>query len=141
MNQEINGLRDLKEAAQQLLRFAGEDKIFTFEGDMGAGKTTFIKEICSALGVEDVVSSPTFSIVNEYLGRDNQPVYHFDFYRIKNLQEVYDIGYEEYFYSGYFCLIEWPEKIAELLPDHYIKVNITALNETQRRMGFVKIKP
>jgi len=141
MNLEINGLRDLEEAAQQLLRFAGEDKIFIFEGDMGAGKTTFIKEICAALGVEDVVSSPTFSIVNEYLGKDNQPVYHFDFYRIKNLQEVYDIGYEEYFYSGCFCLVEWPEKIAELLPDRYIKVTITALNETQRRMGFVKIKP
>jgi tRNA threonylcarbamoyladenosine biosynthesis protein TsaE len=141
MNLEINGLRDLEGAAHQLLTFAGDDKVIVFEGDMGAGKTTFIKEICHALGVEDVVSSPTFSIVNEYLSRDNQALYHFDFYRIKNLQEAYDIGYEEYFYSDSICLIEWPEKIADLLPEQYVKVTITAFNETQRRLSFVKIKP
>ena len=141
MNLEINGLQDLEGAAQQLLKFADDDKVIVFEGSMGAGKTTFIKEICHALGVADVVSSPTFSIVNEYLGRDNQALYHFDFYRIKNLQEAYDIGYEEYFYSDAICLIEWPEKIAELLPDEYVKVTITALNEAQRQISFVKIKP
>ena len=142
MKLEINGLNDLKEAAKQLLIFAGEEKIIIFEGDMGAGKTTFIKEICHALGVADVVSSPTFSIVNEYLiQNNNRPVYHFDFYRIKNLQEVYDIGYEEYFFSDSICLVEWPEKIAELLPETYIKVIITALNETERHISFVKIKP
>jgi tRNA threonylcarbamoyladenosine biosynthesis protein TsaE len=141
MNLEINGLQELKEAAKQLLNFAGEDKIFVFEGDMGAGKTTFIKEICHVLGVEDLVSSPTFSIVNEYLDKNSQSIYHFDFYRIKNLQEAYDIGYEEYFFSGCICLVEWPEKIAELLPDHYIKVFITAVNESLRQMRFVKIKP
>ncbi|WP_432712616.1 tRNA (adenosine(37)-N6)-threonylcarbamoyltransferase complex ATPase subunit type 1 TsaE [Pedobacter sp.] len=140
MNLKINGLQGLAEAAQQLLSFSGEEKIFVFEGDMGAGKTTFIKEICLALGIEDVVSSPTFSIVNEYLDQDQQPVYHFDFYRIKDLQEVYDIGYEEYFYSGNICLIEWPERITPLLPEEYISVGITALNETQRSMNFVKIK-
>ncbi len=141
MNLEINGLQDLEGAAKQLLKFADDDKVIVFEGSMGAGKTTFIKEICLALGVRDVVSSPTFSIVNEYLGQDNQALYHFDFYRIKNLQEAYDIGYEEYFYSDAICLIEWPEKIAELLPDQYVKVTITALNEAQRHISFVKIKP
>jgi tRNA threonylcarbamoyladenosine biosynthesis protein TsaE len=141
MNLDINGLQDLEGAAHQLLEFAGDDKVIVFEGSMGAGKTTFIKEICHVLGVEDVVSSPTFSIVNEYLGKEQQSLYHFDFYRIKNLQEAYDIGYEEYFYSDCICLIEWPEKIAELLPDQYIKVTITPLNEAQRRISFVKIKP
>lgn len=139
MNIEINGLQDLSEAAQKLLGFAGEEKIFIFEGEMGAGKTTFIKEICQALLVQDVVSSPTFSIVNEYLTEDDQTVYHFDFYRIKNLQEAYDIGYEEYFYSNSICLIEWPEKVAEILPDHYIKVAITASGPTQRILAFSKI--
>ena len=140
MNLEINGLQDLAGAAHQLLEFAGDDKVIVFEGSMGAGKTTFIKEICHALGVEDVVSSPTFSIVNEYLSKEKQSLYHFDFYRIKNLQEAYDIGYEEYFYSDCVCLIEWPEKIAELLPDQYVRVTITPLNEAQRRISFVKIK-
>ncbi|MET3113112.1 tRNA threonylcarbamoyladenosine biosynthesis protein TsaE [Pedobacter sp. CG_S7] len=141
MKLKINGLNELQEAAQQLLTFAGEEKIFLFEGDMGAGKTTFIKEICHALGVVDVVSSPTFSIVNEYLiQNNNRPVYHFDFYRIKNLQEVYDIGYEEYFFSDSICLVEWPEKIADLLPESHIKITIAALNETERNISFVKIK-
>jgi len=141
MNLEINGLQDLAGAAHQLLKFAGDDKVIVFEGSMGAGKTTFIKEICHALGVEDIVSSPSFSIVNEYLSREKQSLYHFDFYRIKDLQEAYDIGYEEYFYSDCICLIEWPEKIAELLPEQYVRVTITPLNEVQRRISFVKIKP
>ena len=141
MNLEINGLQELPGAAQQLLNFAGEEKIFVFEGSMGAGKTTFIKEVCLALGVSDLVSSPTFSIVNEYLTGDNLTVYHFDFYRIKDLQEAYDIGYEEYFYSGNICLIEWPEKIEPLLPEDYVKVHIETLSEQERRINFVKIKP
>ena len=141
MNLEINGLEELPGAAQQLLNFAGEEKIFVFEGSMGAGKTTFIKEVCLALGVSDLVSSPTFSIVNEYLTGDNLTVYHFDFYRIKDLQEAYDIGYEEYFYSGNICLIEWPEKIEPLLPEDYVKVHIETLSEQERRINFVKIKP
>jgi tRNA threonylcarbamoyladenosine biosynthesis protein TsaE len=141
MNLHINGLPDLKEAAHHLLNFAAEEKIFVFEGSMGAGKTTFIKEICLALGVTDRVSSPTFSIVNEYLGANQQAVYHFDFYRIKDLQEAYDIGYEEYFYSGQFCLIEWPEKIAPLLPETYIKVKIDLLSEETRNLSFLRIQP
>jgi tRNA threonylcarbamoyladenosine biosynthesis protein TsaE len=140
MNLHINGLHELKEAAHQLLAFAGEEKIIIFEGPMGAGKTTFIKEICLALGIADLVSSPTFSIVNEYITTAKEAVYHFDFYRIKDLQEAYDIGYEEYFYSGQVCLVEWPEKIEPLLPESYIKVTIDLIDEESRELCFVQIK-
>ncbi|RAJ34304.1 tRNA (adenosine(37)-N6)-threonylcarbamoyltransferase complex ATPase subunit type 1 TsaE [Pedobacter cryoconitis] len=139
MNIEINHLEELGSAAEALLSFAGNEKIFAFEGEMGAGKTTFIKVLCQKLGVTDVVNSPTFSIVNEYAAPGNQVIYHFDFYRIKNLQEVFDIGYEEYFYSGNICLIEWPQRIAELLPETYIEVEITALSEDKRSFTFTKI--
>jgi tRNA threonylcarbamoyladenosine biosynthesis protein TsaE len=137
MNIQINSQEDLKSAAIQLLEFAGEEKIFLFEGDMGAGKTTFIKVICEVLGVEDLVSSPTFSIVNEYLAKEDK-IYHFDFYRIKDLQEAYDIGYEEYFYSGDLCLIEWPERIALLIPEHHVKVDIQVTGTEQRIISFSK---
>lgn len=138
MKIEVNTLPELSSAAQALLAFAGEEKIFIFEGGMGAGKTTFIKALCAQLGVSDVVNSPTFSIVNEYAAADGI-IYHFDFYRIKNLQEAYDIGYEEYFYSGNRCLIEWPELVAELLPESYIKIEITIISPTQRTFSFTKI--
>lgn len=138
MKIEINSPEELDEAAKTLLNFAGEEKIFVFEGDMGAGKTTFIKAVSKALGVKDTVSSPTFSIVNEYdAGGIN--IYHFDFYRIKNLQEVYDIGYEEYFYSPNYCFIEWPEKIHELLPGNYIKTEINIISRTKRMLSITKI--
>jgi tRNA threonylcarbamoyladenosine biosynthesis protein TsaE len=137
MNIQINSQEDLKSAAIQLLEFAAEEKIFLFEGDMGAGKTTFIKVICEVLGVEDLVSSPTFSIVNEYLAKEDK-IYHFDFYRIKDLQEAYDIGYEEYFYSGDRCLIEWPERIALLIPEHHVKVDIQVTGPEQRLISFSK---
>lgn len=135
---EINGLSELGAAAGQLLAYAGDEKIFIFEGEMGAGKTTLIKALTKAMGVAETVSSPTFSIVNEYRA-GNDIIYHFDFYRIKNLQEAYDIGYEEYFYSGNICLIEWPEKIADLLPEKYIRVKISPISETQRLIGLSKI--
>jgi tRNA threonylcarbamoyladenosine biosynthesis protein TsaE len=131
MNISVNSLLDLEEAAKRLLEFSGSQKMFVFYGDMGAGKTTFIKALCSRLGVKETVSSPTFSIVNEYEG-NGQTIYHFDFYRIKSIQEAYDIGYEDYFYSGDICLIEWPEKIEELLPEHYIKVRITSVDPDKR---------
>lgn len=137
MNIEVNHLNELNSAAKALLSFSGEEQIFIFEGEMGAGKTTFIKALCEELGVTANVSSPTFSIVNEYEAGD-KTIYHFDFYRIKNLQEAYDIGYEEYFYSGNICLIEWPERVAELLPESYIKVEITTLSPDQRAFRFVK---
>jgi len=138
MNINVNSLSDLDEAAIALLDFAGTEKIFVFEGDMGAGKTTFIKALAKAFGVEELVSSPTFSIVNEYKGKGHT-FYHFDFYRIKNLREAYDIGYEEYFFSGNTCFIEWPEKVEELLPKHYIKVQIKMLSENERTLSFNKI--
>lgn len=138
MEINISGLADLDEAAGKLLSFAAGEKIFVFEGDMGAGKTTFIKSIAKALGVGDLVSSPTFSIVNEY-DAAGQPVYHFDFYRINDLREAYDIGYEEYFYSGNICLIEWPQKITPLLPGSYIKIEISIVSESERTLVISKI--
>jgi tRNA threonylcarbamoyladenosine biosynthesis protein TsaE len=134
----INSITELTTVAEQLLAFANGDKFFVFEGEMAAGKTTFIKAFCDVLGVGDVVSSPTFSIVNEYESAKGL-VHHFDFYRIKNLQEAYDIGYEEYFYSDNFCLVEWPQKIEELLPEQYIKVDIKITGDTQRTFNFSKI--
>lgn len=138
MKIEVNSLLDLPSVAKQLIEFASTEKIFVFEGDMGAGKTTFIKKICEALGVSDVVSSPTYSIVNEYESPSGS-VFHFDFYRIKDIQEAYDLGYEEYFYGGGICLIEWPERVDELLPEHYIKVEIAVEAETQRLFRFSKV--
>ena len=101
-----------------------EADVVAFYGSMGAGKTTLIKNLCHRMGVTDEVNSPTFAIVNEYVTEEGEPVYHFDFYRIKKMEEAYDIGYENYFYSGYLCLIEWPELIEPLLPDTYLRVDI-----------------
>ena len=106
-----------------------EERFFSFFGKMGVGKTTLIKEICAVLGVEDEVCSPTFAIVNEYATAFDEPVYHFDFYRLKSVAEAYDIGYEEYFYSGCYCFTEWTEKVEELLPDRYVRVTLTEENE------------
>ena len=102
----------------------GDGKVFAFYGKMGAGKTTFIKALCEVLGVKDVITSPTFAIINEYTDGNNNPIYHFDFYRIKKLEEVYDMGYEDYFYSGNLCLLEWPELVEDVLPENVIKVTI-----------------
>ena len=102
----------------------GDGKVFAFYGKMGAGKTTFIKALCEVLGVKDVITSPTFAIINEYTDGNDNPIYHFDFYRIKKLEEVYDMGYEDYFYSGNLCLLEWPELVEDVLPGNVIKVTI-----------------
>lgn len=111
-------------ASQELLTLFGEHKVIAFEGEMGSGKTTLIKAICNCLNVVDNVSSPTFAIVNEYFTEDGQTIYHFDFYRLKNLHEAMDIGAEEYFYSGSFCLIEWPDKVEDILPEDTLTISI-----------------
>ena len=108
-------LKDLDGIAKDLLEFIGDHRVLCFYGDLGAGKTTFIKAICRQLGVADEVQSPTFSIVNEYKASGGEPVYHFDFYRLKTEEEAYDLGYEQYLFSNYFCFIEWPEKVEDLL--------------------------
>lgn len=123
MEIRIQDLNHIDEAARQFVSQIGTHTVFAFYGKMGAGKTTFVKAICEALGVEDVITSPTFAIVNEYEA-NQRSIYHFDFYRIKKLEEVYDMGYEDYFYSGALCFIEWPELIEDLLPDDAVRVNI-----------------
>ena len=125
-------LDQLPEAAQQFVEAMGERTIFAFQAPMGAGKTTFIKAVCQALGVEDVITSPTFAIVNEYEAAGEKPVYHFDFYRIRRLSEAYDMGCEEYFSSGYPCFIEWPEMIEEALPEDAVVVKIVENSDGSR---------
>ena len=132
MEIKIENTGCLTAAAQKFVDEMGEKRVFAFYGKMGAGKTTFIKAVCEALGVEDVVTSPTFAIVNEYADGEGLPIYHFDFYRIKNLREAYDIGCEEYFYSGYPCFIEWPELVEELLPEDTVRVSIEVLEDESR---------
>ena len=127
----VNCISELSEAAKVVLSEIKSNKIICFYGDMGVGKTTFIKEICRVLDVKDNVNSPTFSIVNEYLTSKKQIIYHFDFYRIKDKNEAFDLGYEEYLYSNNLCLIEWPEKVEELLPDNIVKILMTKDNENR----------
>lgn len=130
---KIDTLSQLPAAAQELLRLFGAEKVVAFEGEMGSGKTTIIKALCDCLGVKDNVSSPTFSIVNEYFTENGETIYHFDFYRLKSLREALDIGVEEYFYSGAYCFIEWPEKIGELLPETALRVFIEKENDASEQ--------
>ena len=127
----------LPEAARTFVRAIDQSTVFAFYGKMGAGKTTFIKAVCEALGVTDVVNSPTFSIVNEYRSdTTGELIYHFDFYRIQRLEEVYDMGYEDYFYSSALCFIEWPELVEELLPGDAVKVTIEEQPDGSRTITF-----
>ena len=132
----VKDLSEIDKVAEDFIRYVSESdlqsNIFAFYGKMGAGKTTFIKALCKALGVKDIVNSPTFTIINEYKSANGFPVYHFDFYRINRLQEAYDIGVEEYFCGDGLCLIEWPEKIAEILPEDVINVTITTNADLSR---------
>lgn len=121
----INGLEDYPAAAREFVKFMEHDRLFAFYGKMGSGKTTFIKSICEELGVKDAINSPTFAIVNEYETGNGDTVYHFDFYRIKSIAEVYNMGYEEYLYSDAYCFMEWPELVEEILPEECVKVEIT----------------
>lgn len=125
MEIKIQSLDQIHEAAKEFIAAMGENTVFALYGKMGAGKTTFVKAVCEELGVTDMITSPTFAIVNEYRSEDTaELIYHFDFYRINKLEEVYDMGYEDYFYSGALCFIEWPERVEELLPGNTIKVSI-----------------
>ena len=132
----ISSLENIHEAAKEFVAAMGDNTVFAFYGSMGAGKTTFIKAVCEILGVEDVINSPTFAIVNEYRSGSGELVYHFDFYRIKKLEEVYDMGYEDYFYCGALCFIEWPELIEDVLPLDAVKVEITEQEDGTRVVKF-----
>lgn len=137
MEIRINNLEDINAAARTFIDNMGKGRVFAFYGKMGAGKTTFIKAVCENLGVTDVITSPTFAIVNEYTSETSGDIiYHFDFYRIKKIEEVYDMGYEEYFYGGGLCFIEWPELIEGLLPEDATKVTIEAGDDGSRTIKF-----
>ncbi len=132
----IDSIENIAQAAGQFAQAIGERRVFAFHGKMGAGKTTFVKALCEHLGVEDVVNSPTFAIVNEYEDGEGQPIYHFDFYRLKRLSEAYDMGCEEYFYSGHLCLIEWPDIVADILPEDTVDVTIEEQADGTRCVRF-----
>ena len=135
----IQNLSSIREAARQFIKEMGDSTIFAFNGSMGAGKTTFIKAICEELGVVDVINSPTFAILNEYRTADDASIYHFDFYRIKNSQEALAIGLEEYLESGSLCLIEWPDRVADLLPSGAVFVGIEELVDGSRKVAFTPL--
>ena len=124
--------QELPQVAQKVLTAFGNRKVILFYGEMGVGKTTLIKQLCKQLGVEEATTSPTFSIVNEYLANTGKSIYHFDFYRIEEEAEVFDLGYEDYFYSDNYCFIEWPEKIPNLLPEDTIRVKIELGDNNER---------
>jgi len=133
---DIDSLDKINDAATKFVAQMGNNTVFAFHGEMGAGKTTFIKAICEKLGVEDQITSPTFAIVNEYRSNSGELIYHFDFYRIKDESEAFDFGYEDYFYSGSICFIEWPEKVESLLPNDIVNVTIS---EKENGIRFVDI--
>lgn len=128
----ITSQDELPQVAEAVIHALGRRTVVALRGEMGAGKTTLIREIAAQLGATDTVTSPTFALVNQYKGSGNRTIYHFDFYRIEELREAYDLGYEEYFYSGDICLVEWPEKIEPLLPENTIQVRITVDSATAR---------
>lgn len=130
----IKDKNHLHRAAKKFLEETRGKKIFAFYGSLGAGKTTFIKVVCGVLGAKDIVTSPTFTLVNEYKTRDEESLYHIDFYRIKNTTEVFDLGIEEYFSSDSYCFIEWPELIEEYLPSETVRVKIIVESNEQRRL-------
>ncbi len=137
MEIRIDNLDKIHAAAKEFIQNMGTGKVFAFYGKMGAGKTTFIKAVCEELGVDDVITSPTFAIVNEYTSSTTgDSIFHFDFYRIKKLDEVYDMGYEDYFYGGSLCFLEWPELIEELLPEDVTKVYISEEPDGSRLVKF-----
>ncbi|MBN1952550.1 MAG: tRNA (adenosine(37)-N6)-threonylcarbamoyltransferase complex ATPase subunit type 1 TsaE [Bacteroidales bacterium] len=129
-------LDEIEEAVAQFLDFSSGNKKFAFYGEMGAGKTTFITALCAALGTDDLVSSPTFAIINEYADADGEPIFHFDFYRIKEASELLDIGFYDYCEQDAFCFIEWPEKAEGLIPEDFMKVSIDVDDDNSRVISF-----
>lgn len=129
---EIKSLDNITDAAAEFIKQMGDNTVFAFHGEMGAGKTTFIKAICEKLGVDDVINSPTFAIVNEYRSNSGELIYHFDFYRINKEEEAFDFGYEDYFFSGSLCFIEWPERIESLLPHDTVHVTVKEIENGSR---------
>lgn len=132
LSEKVKHKNELKGVAEKLIGLFPDKRIFAFYGKMGAGKTTFIQAICRFLGTQDNITSPTFALINEYKTKAQESIFHFDFYRIKDLEEVYDLGYEDYLYSGSYCLIEWPELIEQLLPDNIVRVKIEVQNDESR---------
>jgi len=135
---KITLLKNLNQSARNLLEHFPEQRVFAFYGKMGAGKTTFIQALCRTLGSGDNITSPSFALINEYKTSSQQSIYHLDFYRIKNLEEVFDLGYEDYFYSGNYCFIEWPERIESLLPSQYVKIKVE-VGENNERLIYAQI--
>lgn len=136
---QIKELHSLRDAARKLLEAFPQERVFAFYGAMGAGKTTFIKALCRQLGSEDNITSPSFALINEYISGKGEIIYHFDFYRIKKLEEAYDLGYEDYIYSGNYCFIEWPEMIDSLLPEGIVEVKISETEQGSRTIEASKL--
>lgn len=132
MKIEIKSLSEINNAARKFIEQIGDNTVFALYGTMGAGKTTFIKAVCEELGVEETITSPTFAIVNEYKDGDGDSIYHFDFYRINKLEEAFDFGYEDYFYSGSLCFIEWPELVESILPENSVRIRISETDDGSR---------
>jgi tRNA threonylcarbamoyladenosine biosynthesis protein TsaE len=124
-HQQINSIESLDKSARQLLDAFPDNRIFAFYGEMGAGKTTFIKALCRVLQVNDITSSPSFGLIHEYASKNGESIYHFDFYRIETVEEIFDIGYEEYMFSGEYCFLEWPEMVETILPEETIRIALS----------------
>jgi tRNA threonylcarbamoyladenosine biosynthesis protein TsaE len=135
-NFSVKNISELQGVAKELLPYLHANPVLTFNGKMGAGKTTLIKAICKELGVTNVVTSPTFALVNEYSTSSNETIFHFDFYRINKVEEIFDFGYEEYFYSGHYCFVEWPELADAILPDDALQINITESSKGVRNISW-----
>ena len=147
MKFEIESLEKLSGTAKQLIdhldlkAIMESENCIAFYGEMGAGKTTLIKELCRQLGINDATGSPSFSLVNEYVTDEGESVFHFDFYRINDIEEAYDLGYEDYFYSNSLCLIEWPEKVESLLPENHIQLKISIVDDEKRLLEVISVYP
>ncbi len=135
----IDSLENINAVAAEFLAKYKEERVIAFYGPMGVGKTTFVKALCENIEVEDTVNSPSFAIVNEYHTPQEEIVYHFDFYRLKEEEEAYDMGYEDYLYSGHYCMIEWPEKIASLLPKGRLELRLEELEDGRRKLIVDKV--